>query len=249
MIAVVPMAGGDAAFREQGYGYCKSLIEVGGRPLIEHVWENLRTLPAEQFVFLVRKEDCQHFHLADVIRLLDPRAAVVQVEEPTGGAACTVLLAIECIAGDAELVVTNGDQLLIAHLGGLIGQFRERGLDGGTVVFDSVHPRWSFVLTDEDGLVVEAAEKRPISRLATAGFYYFRRGADFVEAACAMIRKDAHVNGQFYVCPAFNEMILRGARVGVARVGRDAYLSLATPQNVEEYEKRLASAPLRGQPA
>lgn len=246
MIAIVPMAGGDAAFREQGYGYCKSLIEVGGKPLVEHVWENLRSLPADQFVFLVRKEDCQRFHLADVIRLLDPRAVVVQVEEPTGGAACTVLLAIEQIAGADELVVTNGDQLIVGHFGSAVGQFRKRDLDGGTIVFDSVHPRWSFVLTDEDGLVIEAAEKRPLSRMATAGFYYFRRGADFIEAACAMVRKDAHVNGQFYVCPVFNEMILRGARIGVARIDRDAYLSLATPQNVEEYEKRL-TALLRGE--
>ena len=54
-------------------------------------------------------------------------------------------------------------------------------MDGGVIVFDSVHPRWSFVRVDKAGFVIETAEKRPISRLATAGFYYFRRGADFVD--------------------------------------------------------------------
>jgi dTDP-glucose pyrophosphorylase len=238
MIVIVPMAGDDSAFREQGHAYCKSLIEVRGKPLVQHVYENLRSLPADRFVFLVRKDDVQRHHLGDVIRLLDPQAAVVQIEEPTGGAACSVLLAIEHIAPAEELVVTNGDQLILTHLGSVVGQMRERGLDGGTIVFDSVHPRWSFVLIDEEGLVIEAAEKRPVSRLATAGFYYFRKGGDFLEAACGMIRKDAHVNGQFYVCPVFNEMILRHAGIGVARIERDAYVSLATPQNVEEFEQR-----------
>jgi NDP-sugar pyrophosphorylase family protein len=241
MIVIAPMAGGDAPFEKQGYPHCKWLVEVGGKPLIEHVWNNLRCLGGDRYVFLIRKEDALRYHLAEVLKLLDPRAIVLQTEAPTAGAACTVLLGIEHIALDEELVVTNGDQLILADLAEAVGAFRARKLDGGTIVFDSVHPRWSFVLTDDEGLVIEAAEKRPISRTATAGFYYFRTGAMFVEGARSMIRKDAHVNGQFYVCPVFNEMILRQAAIGVYPIDRSKYLSLATPQNVEEYERYLAA--------
>lgn len=49
--------------------------------------------------------------------------------------------------------------------------------------------------------MVEAAAQRPISREATAGVYWFRRGGDFLDGAMAMIRKDAAVDGRFYVCP------------------------------------------------
>ena len=62
------------------------------------------------------------------------------------------------------------------------------------VTFRSLHPRYSYMLVDDNGLIVEAAEKRPISRHATAGFYWYRRGADFVQSAQDMIRKDAHVD-------------------------------------------------------
>ena len=31
MIVVIPMAGGDEAFRERGYGFCKPLVEVRNR--------------------------------------------------------------------------------------------------------------------------------------------------------------------------------------------------------------------------
>lgn len=237
MIVVIPMAGGGEAFKDRGYAHCKPLVEIQGKPLVEWVWESLRSLGAERHVFVIRKEDARAAHLHEVLRLLDPGCAVVQAEGPTAGAACTALLAIEHIRPDRELIITNGDQLFRCDLDDVLADFRRRDLDAGTVVFDSLHPRWSFVRVGEDGLVTEAAEKRPISRHATAGFYYFRRGDEFVRAAQTMIRKDAQVNGAFYVCPAFNELILRHARVGVYQIPREAYVSLATPQNLEEYEQ------------
>jgi dTDP-glucose pyrophosphorylase len=215
------------------------LTEIQGRPLVEHVWDCIRTLKAERHVFVIRKEDAARFHLDEVLCLLDPRCSVVQADGPTAGAVCTALLAVEHIRPEQELVIANGDQLLTIELAEAISDFRRRNLDAGTLVFDSVHPRWSFVRLGDDGLVTEAAEKRPISRHATAGIYYFRQGGAFVEAACSMIRKDAQVNGQFYICPVFNEMILRHARIAVTPIERDAYVSLSTPQNVEEYEQRL----------
>jgi dTDP-glucose pyrophosphorylase len=239
VIVVIPTAGGDDAFKERGYPYCKPLTEIHGRPMIEHVWQGLQPLKADRHVFVIRKQDAQRAHLADVLRLMDPGCAVVTTDGPTAGAACTVLLAIEHIEAERELVVTNGDQVFTCNLGSAVADFRNRDLDGGTLVFDSVHPRWSFVRVGADGLVTEAAEKRPISRNATAGFYYFKRGGDFVRAAQAMIQKDAQVNGAFYVCPAFNEMILRHARIGIYQIVREAYVSLATPQNLEEYEQIL----------
>jgi dTDP-glucose pyrophosphorylase len=241
VIVVIPMAGGDDAFKERGYPYCKALTEIRGKPLVQHVWAGLRALAADRHVFVIRKEDARRFHLAEVLRLMDPACAIVQAEGPTAGAACTALLAIEQIEPDRELIVTNGDQLFARDLGEVVDDFRRRGLDAGTVVFDSVHPRWSFVRLGEDGLVTEAAEKRPLSRHATAGFYYFRRGGDFVRAAVEMIRKDAQVNGAFYVCPAFNELILRHARIGVYPIPQESYVSLATPQDLEEYEQALAA--------
>jgi dTDP-glucose pyrophosphorylase len=137
------------------------------------------------------------------------------------------------------LVIANGDQVFATDVAEAVRDFRRRNLDAGTIVFDSVHPRWSFVKLDPEGLVVEAAEKRPLSRKATAGFYYFRRSRDFVEAAQAMIRKGASVNGSYYICPSFNEMILKGSRIGVFEIPREKYISLATPQAIEDYEQVL----------
>jgi dTDP-glucose pyrophosphorylase len=241
------MAGGSEAFVEAGYLYPKNLVEVDGLPLAQRVIDRVLGLRrfGSKFVCLVQTEEDRQYHTADVVRLLVPDADVVAVPAPTAGAACTALLAIEHIGGDEPLLIVNGDQIIAADLKTIVHEFARRELDGGIVVFEAVHPRWSYVKCDEEGLVVEAAEKRPISNLATAGVYYFARGSDFVSAAMQMITKDAQVGGRFYVCPAYNELILKQSRVGVSKIQREEYFSLANPQGVHAYEEYLRSHPER----
>ena len=236
MKILIPMSGPETAFEQAGQRHGKWLMEIHARPLVQHVFENLQSACADSFIFVIRKEYNARYHLADVLRLMAPGCDVVVADGPTAGAACTALLAIERINPEEELLIANGDQILLADLNAILDEFRERKLDAGTIVFDSIHPRWSYVrLNTQSGLVVEATEKRPISRLATAGIYYFRRGGDFCDAASGMIRKGAHVNGAYYVCPCFNELILRQLRVGVHQISGEQYYSLATPQGVERY--------------
>ena len=239
MNILIPIGGSDENFRQHGHVYAKPLVEIAGRPLVQHAFAPLQRIPDAQAIFVIRKEDDLRFHLRDVLQLLDPGAVVIRADGATAGAACTALLAIEQIDTETELLIANGDQVLDFDLGAVIERFRARRLDAGTVVFDSVHPRWSFVKTDAGDMVIEAAEKRPISRNATAGVYYFREGRLFVEAAKRMIRKDASVNGGFFVCPSLNELVLAQMRVGVERIDRARYISLASPQAVEEYEQIL----------
>jgi hypothetical protein len=56
-------------------------------------------------------------------------------------------------------------------------------------------------------LVVEVAEKNPISNIATGGIYWYRKGSDFVKCAESMIYKNIKVNNEFYIAPVYNEFI------------------------------------------
>ena len=214
---LILMSGPSQAFKDAGYVFPKNLIEIDGTPLVQRVLEHLSPLRAfdARFLCVLTRDENTKYHTGAVVLLVDPQAQVVELSGDTSGAACSALVAVEYINNDQPLVIVNGDQIVDSDLPAVIRDFQERGLDGGIVVFEDLHPRWSFVKCDADGLVIEAAEKRPISKLATAGFYYFRRGRDFVMAATEMIKKDAHVNGLFYICPAFNELILQQRRIGV----------------------------------
>lgn len=241
---LVLMAGSSAAFREAGYTYPKSLIEIAGVPALERVLDIYRPLEATgaRFIFVVRGEENRRFHLAMVIRLLMPDAVIIETAGETAGAACTALLAAEAVNNGDPLLIVNSDQIVEHDLAVMIAGFRGRGLDGGVLTFKAVHPRWSYVRCDDEGLVVEAAEKRPISHLATAGIYWFAHGRDFINAAQRMILKDAHVDSAFYVCPSYNEMILQQKRVGIDLMPASRYVSLATPALLQRYEERLLAA-------
>jgi CTP:molybdopterin cytidylyltransferase MocA len=242
MRLVVLMAGDSAVFEVAGHKYPKNLVEIDGEPLVQRVIDGLQPVieGASRVVFLIREEETRRHHTDDVIRLLAPQAEVVGVPLLSSGAACTALHAIGHIDRDEPLLVFNGDQVLEADVAGIVAGFEADDLDGGVITFDAVHPRWSYVRKGPDGLVAEAAEKRPISRLATAGTYWFRRGGDFIDGVMATIRKDASVDGAFYVCPVYNELILRGLRIGTHHIERDRYFSLASLHGVNAYEEHLA---------
>jgi len=92
------------------------------------------------------------------------------------------------------------------------------------------------MLLGEDDLIVEAAEKRPISRHATAGFYWFRYGKYFINASQDMIRKDVQIDGKFFISLTFNELILSQKRTGIFEVDARHYFPLKSHQQVATYE-------------
>ena len=243
MINVVIPMGTLEKFDSNKYEYPKLLIEIDRKPLIERVVDSLRTVsPDIRFVFVVGKEHADRFHLDDTLRLIaGTDARIVYVEGKTMGAACTALMAVEHIDNGDELIISNADHVFEFELSGPYEQLRRRKLDAGLFCFDSVHPKWSYARIDDNDNVVETAEKRPLSRNAIAGFYYFREGRLFVEAAKEMIRKDVRTENQFYIAPAFNELILRGAgaRLGIEKIDGDLYHNFYSPQTISEYEALL----------
>ncbi|MBN2809616.1 MAG: glycosyltransferase family 2 protein [Deltaproteobacteria bacterium] len=244
MNILVLMAGSSAKFREAGYIYPKNLIELNGTPLVELFINELKSLQTDgnNFIFTLNGDEDDRYYTGAIIQLLLPGAQIVKLSSATAGAACTALLAVEQINNEEPLVIINGDIFGDLQIKEAIAGFQRKHLDGGLIVFEGVHPRWSYVRCDGiSGLVVEAAEKRPISKLATIGVYYFAHGRDFVTSAMNMIVKDANVDGKYYVCPSYNEMILAQKKIGTHQIPRKLYFSLATPQGVTSYEEYLKS--------
>jgi dTDP-glucose pyrophosphorylase len=239
---LLPMAGASGYFDPKLYPYPISLTELAGKPMIERVVENLLEIPGEcRFIFIVRSEDCRRFHLDNTLTLLSPQESqVIKLEGETKGALCTALMAISYIDSDDELVIANSDQLFHNVLPGALEELRESGANAGCLCFDSVHPRWSYVRI-VDGRVIEAAEKKPISRNAIAGFYYFRAGREFVKSGMKTILNDASVEGRYFIAPAFNEIVLDGGHIHPVIIGNDAYKSFYTPQRIEEYSIKASA--------
>lgn len=234
---VVPMGGEGRQFTERGYTFPKPLVEVAGQPLIEIVVRNLTPSCAHEFVFACRQEHLQTYALGDVLRLVAPGCRIVTMAKPTAGALCSVLLGMEYLEHEDELLVANADQWIDRPIDEFLAAARASDWDGAIMTFPNTHPRWSYARV-EDGRVVAVAEKQPISRHATAGLYYFKRGVDFVRGAERMLLKNASVGGEFYVAPVFNELILAGKHVGIFPIAAAQMHGLGTPEEVERFQTR-----------
>lgn len=236
---LIPMAGKSQYFSENEYPFPKPLVEIGSKTVIEHVIDNLASLDSEvQFIFVLNSADCRKFHLDSTLNIItEHKCKIIRLENETKGAACSALMAVGHIANHLPLVIANSDQVFEDSLKEWVSGFN--GSDAGVMTFESVHPRWSYVRMDQNQHVVETAEKRPISRNAIAGLYYFRQGLDFVESAMQMIRKDSSVNGSFFIAPTLNEMILKGKKISTSKVETDRYHTFYTPQKIKEYEAKL----------
>jgi len=234
MNIVVLLAGDSEDFKENGHLYPKYLLEIKHEPLIQKVIKSLETLGAN-LNFIIRKEDNDKFYFGDTLKILSPKSNIITVENTTKGAVCTALFAIEHINNDKELLVVNGDQLIKADIKAIIEDFRSRKLDGGIITFQSVHPKWSYVLLDENNLVVQTSEKRPISNMATAGCFYYKKGSDFVKACMSVIEKDVNTNGLYYISSTYNELILEMKKIGIYEIPRKDYVSFSTYQMYLDY--------------
>ena len=239
MNVLIPMAGAGSRFEQAGYTFPKPLIDVNGKPMIQRVVENLNM--DARHIFIVQKEHYEKYELQHTLNLIAPNCEIVQVEGITQGAACTTLLAKQFINNDEPLVLANSDQYVKWDSNQYMYSCMADDIDGSILTFEATHPKWSYAKLNDDGFVTEVAEKKPISRHATVGIYFWKRGKDYVECAESMIEKDIRVNNEFYVCPVYNEALLRGARVKTFHI--DKMWGLGTPEDLDLFLKYEINSP------
>tara|TARA_Y100000592_G_scaffold78259_1_gene123006 strand:- start:2029 stop:3432 length:1404 start_codon:yes stop_codon:yes gene_type:complete len=233
MKVLIPMAGAGSRFEKAGYTFPKPLIEINGKPMIQVVVENINV--EAQHIFIVQKSHYEKYNLKYLLNLISPDCEILQVEGVTEGAACTTLLAKEFIDNDQPLLTANSDQYVDWDSNEFLYSMQADGVDGGILTFDSVHPKWSFAKTDDDGYVTEVAEKRPISKRATVGIYYWNKGSDYVKYAETMIEKNDRVNNEFYVCPVFNHAINDGKKIKTFDIDKGSMWGLGTPEDLKTF--------------
>ena len=233
MNVLIPMAGAGSRFTQAGYTFPKPLIEVRGKPMIQLVVENLNI--DARHIFVVQKEHYEKYNLKHLLKLISPDCEIVQVDGVTEGAACTTLLAKEYIDNDNPLIFANSDQFLDWDSNEFMYSMEADGIDAGMLTFTATHPKWSFAKINDEGLVTEVAEKKPISDIATAGIYYWKKGSEYIKYAEEMIEKNIRFNNEFYVCPVFNQAIQDGKKVKTFHF--DGMWGIGTPEDLDNFNK------------
>ena len=235
---VLPIAGEGKRFAEKGYTFPKYLVSVRGKPVIQWVIESLQ-LPQAVYHIGCRSEDIKRFHLDDMFGQLVGSYTLHGFDQPTHGAACTVLELMAGLKGELPVLVANCDQWVTWDPQRVFEEADEWHADAAIMTFQSVHPKWSFVEVDQTGRWVrQVAEKRPISPWATCGLYWARQAWQLRSCIEEMMRDPENlVNNEWYLAPAFNEYVEQQWAVMAAPV--EEMWSLGTPEDLEEFRQYI----------
>jgi len=230
---LIPMAGEGSRFKKAGYTFPKPLIEVNRVPMIQLVIENLSI--NANYKFIVKKDHIKKYNIDSMLKIIQPGCEIAEVNKTTEGAACTALLAKKFINNDDPLIIANSDQFIKWDSVKTLYRFMTKNIDGGILTFKSSHPKWSFAKHNDEGIVLEVAEKKVISNTATVGIYFWKKGSDFVKYAEKMIKKDIRYQNEFYICPVYNEAIKDGKKIIIENI--EEMWGIGTPEDLDAFLK------------
>ncbi|MEN5363255.1 hypothetical protein [Brevundimonas intermedia] len=213
------------------------LEESDGILMIERQAQALCLREEVRFIYAFRSIDIANFHVDDIVNQIVPNVSVIEIRRDTSGAACTALLAVDQVDMDAELIVTSATDFSAVDYDAVLSSFRKAGADVGVLSFESLHPRYSYLRLREERWVEEAAEKRPISRHANAGFYWYAQAGDFFSSLQTMIAKDVQTDGVFYISPSLNELVLLGRKIMAWKLKGDEYRPLKDQRQVNTFSQ------------
>lgn len=232
---LIPAMGSSTFFKD--YYFPKLMIEIGGETVLEKIVHNFDSIEDKHFIFVLNSSECTKFHLDQSAKIItEGNCSIIILKNQTGGALCTCLLAVDYINSDTPLIIANSDQIIDIDYMEIVEKFDANNADAGVITFPSIHPRWSYVRLENEA-VVEAVDRKPISKHAIAGCLYFKKGSDFVEAAKRAIMKESTENAIYNLSASINEIILMQKNVDYFEVKKEDYHSFYAPEKIREYER------------
>jgi glucose-1-phosphate thymidylyltransferase len=212
---IIPLAGRGTRLRPHTHVTPKPLLQVGGRPVMSYILDDLQRLGVEEIVFITGylKERIEEY-IATEYPVFRTHFVEQAVQDGTAGA---VKLAQPWI--DTDCLIIFVDTLFDADIS-LVRRLPagEAGVIWAKEVED--YQRFGVIVQDDDGYMKRIVEKPrdPISKLANIGLYYIRDWQLLFRGIDATIGGPKASTGEYYLTDAFQYMIDNGAKIRVERV-------------------------------
>lgn len=235
MKIILPVAGKGTRLRPHTHTKAKSLVQVAGKTVLEHIIERLRPLQAREYIFITDENGGQIEEFMGRTFPGLPCTYIVQ-KERLGPAHAVALAAPRIGKGDDVLVVFN-DTIFVTDL----SRIGELCADcDGLIYSKEVEDYQRFgVNVLRDGFIVDMVEKpdTPVSRLAQVGLYYLKDAPLFMDYLEKTITAGETVKGEYYLPAVFMRMIRDGLKFRAPEI--DAWLDCGKPETLLETNRFL----------
>ncbi len=235
MKAILPVAGKGTRLRPHTHTKAKSLVNVAGKTVLEHIIERLKDAAVEEYIFII-DENGQQIKDFMVNTFPDLNCSYYVQQERLGPAHAVALGAPSVKSGDDLLVVFN-DTIFVTDLAAIPTICSDAD---GLIYSKEVEDYQRFGVNVVSGeFIVDMVEKpdTPISRLAQVGLYYMKDGAGFIDAIEATIAAGETVKGEYYLPAVFMRMIGAGLKFKAPEI--DDWLDCGKPETLLETNRFL----------
>lgn len=238
---IIPMSGIGKRFIDAGYETPKPLIEVDGKPMIEHV---INLFPGvTDITFIVNENHLQNTNMREILIRISPNCKIVSVGfEKCKGPVDTVNKVIDVIDDNKEIIISYCDY-------GTYWNFQEflestKNYDGSIPCYKGFHPHmlgsdnYAFC-KEQNNELIQIKEKEPftnnkMNEFASNGTYYFKKGRYIKKYFKELVDLNINVNGEFYVSLVYNLLIRDGLKINIFEI--ENMLQWGTPYDLEIYK-------------
>ncbi len=234
MNILIPMAGKGLRLKNSDISVPKPLIEVDGLPMFHKVTNSIKI--DGDFHYVVRKEHVDNYSIDTMIWKINAGNVYIATEDNNGQVE-TCLLAKESINNDEPLLIVNCDNYFVWNYEDFEDLLDNPDIDGAAFTFKDEQKRshWCFAQVDEDNFITKLVEKNPVSDIALAGGFYWRKGSDFVRYAEQLVEEDIRTgNGEFYLGSVFNLAISDGKQIFNYPI--EDMKSFGTPEELQHFK-------------
>ena len=243
---IIPMSGLGQRFLEAGYKEPKPLIEVDGKPIIEHV---VNLFPNEtDITFICNDKHLQETNMREILKNISPTCKIFEVPvEGREGPVQAVSLQFYNIDDNKEVIVSYCDYGTDWDYPGFLKDTRERNADGAVACYKGFHPHmlgtdnYAFLKETEIGSrwMHAIQEKQPftddrMNEYASNGTYYFKTGAIMKKYFKMLMDRKMKVKNEYYVSMVYNLLVEDNLKVNIFEIQH--MLQWGTPYDLEIYK-------------
>lgn len=238
------MSGLGERFIRAGYQAPKPLIEVNGKPIIEHV---LHLFPGNhEFIFICREGHLKDTNMREVLKRLEPNGQIVSIQGHKLGPVYAVAQIFDRLPDHEPIMISYCDYFMVWNLVDFISKIDEGGFKGGIPSYVGFHPHlvheknyYAGCKVASDHSLIEIREKfsfteNKMDTPQSAGCYYFNEGRLVKKYFQEMIDKNLHVNGEFYVSMVYN-LLTRDSLKTLVYTDIPYFCQWGTPEDLAEY--------------
>jgi len=216
--AIIPVAGNGLRLRPISELKPKVLIEVAGRPVLDHILRNLAESEIDELVFIVGPMKKLVKEWAE--KLYGDRFTQRYVtQDKQLGLGHAIYCAKDFLEG--KVLITLGDEIFSRSYYSIIKSMDSNNSHAAIGIKEvDDHHHYGMIRVDKDNIVTEMVEK-PLEfdgRLAIAGVYYLNE-ASYLKKALEQTMKKRGAGGEYQLTDALQLMVEGGTRFSTISVG------------------------------